>query len=108
MLDIKYRFTCGDSDLSEVIKKCQNIMARIVIEPSFQEVSKFFILAFENDDQRVSNKGYYLPNVEIKDYNVIIDAIGHRDGYTTGCVLNYIYLKNYYKIIAINLSKNKR
>ena len=30
MLDIKYRFTCGDSDLSEVIKKCQNIMTRIV------------------------------------------------------------------------------
>ena len=30
MLDIKCRFTCGDSDLSEVIKKCQNIMTRIV------------------------------------------------------------------------------
>ena len=30
MLNIKYRFTCGDSDLSEIIKKCQNIMTRIV------------------------------------------------------------------------------
>ena len=29
MLDIKYRFTCGDSDLSEIVKKCQNIMRRI-------------------------------------------------------------------------------
>ena len=28
MLDIKYRFTCGNSDLSEIIKKCQNIMTR--------------------------------------------------------------------------------
>ena len=46
MLDIKYCFTCGDSDLREIIKKCQNIMARIVdssylastthISPSFQ------------------------------------------------------------------------
>ena len=31
MLDIKYRFTCGDSDLSEIIKKCQNIMTRMVV-----------------------------------------------------------------------------
>ena len=30
MLDIKYRFTSGDSDLGEIIKKCQNFMARIV------------------------------------------------------------------------------
>ena len=30
MLDIKYRFTCDDSDRSEIIKKCQNIMTRIV------------------------------------------------------------------------------
>ena len=30
MLDIKRRFTCGDSDLSKIIKKCQNIMTRIV------------------------------------------------------------------------------
>ena len=31
MLDIKYRFTRGDSDITEIIKKCQNIMMRIVI-----------------------------------------------------------------------------
>ena len=30
MLDIKYRLTGRDSDLVEVIKKCQNIMTRIV------------------------------------------------------------------------------
>ena len=33
-----------------------------------------FVLAFENDAQRVSNKRYYIPNVEIKDYNVMIDG----------------------------------
>ena len=35
MLDFKYRFTCGDSDQSEIIKRCQNIMTRIVWKFSF-------------------------------------------------------------------------
>ena len=43
-------------------------------EPSFQGVSRLFVLAFENDTQRTSAKGYYLPNVEIKDYNVMING----------------------------------
>ena len=33
-----------------------------------------FCFAFENDTQRTSNKRYYLPYVEIKDYNVMIDG----------------------------------
>ena len=33
-----------------------------------------FVLAFENDTQKTSNKRYYLPNAEIKDYNVMIDG----------------------------------
>ena len=45
-----------------------------LIEPSFQGVNRLFVLAFENDDQRTSNKRYYIPNVEIKDYNVMIDG----------------------------------
>ena len=45
-----------------------------LIESSFQGVNRLLILAFENDHQRVSNKGYYIPNVEIKDYNVMIDG----------------------------------
>ena len=85
-----------------------------------------FVLAFENDDQRISNKRY-LPNVEIKDYNVMIDGknffdqpinsnlktydnirkvtAGQGDDYTTGCLLDYICFKNYYKMIAVDLSK---
>ena len=43
-------------------------------EPSFQGVNRLFVLAFENDDQRTSNKRYYIPNVEIKDCNVMIDG----------------------------------
>ena len=99
------------------------------MEPSFQEVNRLFVLAFENDAQRISNKRYYIPNVEIKDYNVMIDgknffdqpvknnkvtyknirkiATGQGDVYATGCLLDYIYFKNYYKMIAVDLSKQQ-
>ena len=50
----------------------QNANLNHLIEPSFQGTN--FVLAFENDDPRISNKRYYIPNVEIKDYNVIIDG----------------------------------
>ena len=45
-----------------------------LIEPSFWGVNRFFVLVFENDAQTTSNKRYYIPNVEIKDYNVMIDG----------------------------------
>ena len=45
-----------------------------LIEPSFQGVNRLFVLVFEDDAQRISNKRYYIPNVEIKDYNVMIDG----------------------------------
>ena len=87
-----------------------------LVEPSFQGVNRLFILTFEIDAQRTRNKIYYLPNVEIKDYNVMTDgknfldqsvksnkvtyenireiATGQGDGYTTGCLLDYIYFKS--------------
>ena len=34
-------------------------------------------------------------------------ATGQRDDHTTGSLLDYIYFKNYYKMIVIDLSKNK-
>ena len=52
----------------------QNANLNHLIEPNFQGVNKLFILAFKNDDQRISNKRYYIPNLEIKDYNVMIDG----------------------------------
>ena len=52
----------------------QNANLNHLIEPSFQGINRLFVLAFENDDQRTSNKRYYIPNVEIKDYNVMIDG----------------------------------
>ena len=32
------------------------------------------MLAFENDTQRTGAKGYYLPNVELKNYNIMING----------------------------------
>ena len=52
----------------------QNVNLNHLIEPSFQGVNRLFVLAFEDDAQRTSNKRYYIPNVEIKDYNVMIDG----------------------------------
>ena len=45
-----------------------------LIESSFQGVNRLFVLAFENDTQRTSHTGYYLPNVETKNYNVMING----------------------------------
>ena len=38
-----------------------------LIEPSFQGVNRIFVLAFENDAQRTSNRRYYIPNVQCYD-----------------------------------------
>ena len=107
----------------------QNPNVNHLIELSFQDLNRLFVLAFENDVQRRSNKRYYLPNVEIKDYNVMIDvkiffwstgkknkvtyennikiATGRGDDYMTACLLDFIYFENYYKIIAVDLSKQQ-
>ena len=42
--------------------------------PSFQGVNRLFVLSFENDDQRKSHSTYWLPNVEIKAFNAMIDG----------------------------------
>ena len=52
----------------------QNPNLSRLVEPSFQRVTRLFVVAFEDDTKRTSNKRCYLPNVEIKDYNVMIDG----------------------------------
>ena len=51
----------------------QNPNLNLLVEPSFQGVNRLFVLTFEDNEQRTSNKGYYIPNVEIKDYSVLIE-----------------------------------
>ena len=106
----------------------QNANLNHLIEPSFQRINRLFVLAFENNTQRTSSKGYYLPNVEIKNYNVMMNrekffhqpikdnkvtcenrkiATGKRDDYTTVCVLDYPYFRDSYQMIAVDLSRQK-
>ena len=92
-------------------------------------MSRVFILSFEDNAHRISYKQYFLLTVEIKDYNIMTNgkkffdqkvkndlktnhslrkfAASLGDDYTTGCLLDYKYFKNYYKIIAIVLSKQQ-
>ena len=47
-------------------------------------------------------------NSDLKTYNNIRKITTDKgDDYKTGCLLNYIYFKNYYKMIAIDLSKQQ-
>ena len=107
----------------------QNKYLNYLINPSFQGVSRLFVLSFENEDERASHSTYYLPKVEIKGYNAMIDcrnlfdqpindinktyenirkiATGKGDDYTTRCLLDYSYFKDHYKMIALNLSKQQ-
>ena len=43
-------------------------------DPTFTNVNRLFILSLENEDDRTSFSKYYVPNVEIKDFNVLIDG----------------------------------
>ena len=107
----------------------QNPNLNHLVEPSFQGINRLFVLAFENDNHRTSDERYYLPTVEIKDYKIVINgenffdqpiknnkitydnirkiAIGQGDDYTTGCLLDYPYFANNYKMIAVDLSKQQ-
>ena len=44
-----------------------------LIDPRFQGVNRLFVLSLKNYAQGTSNKEYFLPNVKIKDCNVMID-----------------------------------
>ena len=52
----------------------QNRYLNHLINPSFQGINRNFLLSFENEDDRTSHSIYYLPKVEMKDYNVMIDC----------------------------------
>ena len=86
-------------------------------------------MSFKDEDGQEGQRQYYVPNMDIKDYNVVIDgknffdhpikndlktydnirkiATGQGDDYTNGCLLDHPYFKNYYQFIAIDLSKQK-
>ena len=99
----------------------------ILIDPTFTNVNRLFVLAYQNADDRQSFSQFYLPNVMVKYFNVIIDKlaffdlpikteeeayekiidISRNNEYTTDNLLDYDYFKKHYKLIAIDLSKQQ-
>ena len=98
-----------------------------LIDLAFNNVNRLFVLAFPNEEDRRSFPNYYTPTVEIKDYNVIIDGepfywitmknkeetykaitvLVRNDLLRTGNEFDFDYFSKHYKLIAIDLSKQK-
>ena len=57
----------------------QNRYLNHLVKPSFQGVNRLIVLSFENENDGTSHSNYYLPKVEIKDYNVMIDGKNFLD-----------------------------
>ena len=105
-----------------------------MLDASYQGVKRLFVLAYRdrggaNRVKADSQKRYFLPRVKIKNRNIEIDgrnfydqpindlikqydeirkiSTGQGDDYTTGCLLDFAYFKNNYRLIAADLSKQK-
>ena len=111
---------------SQMTTEAINNNLNILIDPTFTNVNRMFVLAYgQVNNDRQSFSRFYLPNVMVKGYNVIISKlaffdlpikteeeayekiidISRNNEYTTGNLLDYDYFKKYYKLIAIDLSK---
>ena len=109
-----------------------NSLKYISLDPSFQGVNRLFIMAYNRVDGQPTRNGqrkYYLPRIDLNKYNAIIDGrnfydnpiesdiekhrelkkvmIGKGEDYTTGSLLDYNYIKKHYKLVAVDLSKQK-
>ena len=121
---------------SQMTIQPQNNNLNYLIDPTFTNVNRLFVLSFqriagENNttkDYRDSFSHYYVPNVEIKDFNVLIDGksffdlpvkneeeayekiidMSNNNDYTTGNLLDFAYFKENYRLIAIDLSKQTK
>ena len=105
--------------------QARNNNLNYLIDPTFTNVNRLFVLSFENEEDRTCFSNYYVPKIEIKDFNVLIDGkpfleipvknkeeayeqiieMSKNNDYTTGNLLDYEYFSKHYRLIAINLSK---
>ena len=109
---------------SQMSNQTKNNNLHYLIDPTFTNVNRLFVLTFENEYDRTSFSKYYVPKVDIKDFNVLIDGKPFfeipvrnkeeayeaiiemtKNDYTTGSLLNYEHFKDHYKLIAIDFSK---
>ena len=109
----------------EMTNQTKSNNLNFLIDPTFTKVNRLSVLSFENENDRTSFSKYYVPNVQIEDFNVLIDGksffdmpikngeetyeqiieMGRNNDYTTGSLLDYEYFSKHYKLIAIDLSK---
>ena len=59
---------------SEMSNQTKTDNLNYLIDPTFTNVNRLFVLSFENENDRISFAKYYVPKVEIKDFNVLIDG----------------------------------
>ena len=83
--------------MSQMSNQNKNNNLNYLIDTTFSNVNRLFVLSCENEDDRTSYYKYYVPSIEIKDYNVLIEGNAY--------LLDYDYFKEHYKLIAIDLSK---
>ena len=112
---------------SQMTTEAINNNLNILIDPTFTNVNRLFVLAYQTADDRQSFSQFYLPRVMVKDFNVIIDKlaffdlpikteeeayekiidISRNNEYAMRNLLDYDYFKKHYKLIAIDLSKQQ-
>ena len=112
---------------SQMTTEVINNNLNILIDPTFTNVNRLFVLAYQTAYDRQSFSQFYLRKVMVKDFNIIIDKlaffdlpikteeevyekiidISRNNEYASGNLLDYDYFKKYYKLIAINLSKQQ-
>ena len=116
---------------SQMTIQPQNNNLNYLIDLTFTNVNRLFVLPFTRTnihDYRNSFSHYYVPDTEIKDFNVSIDwkrffdlpvkneeeayektmDMSNNNDYATGNLLDFAYFKNHYKLIAIDLSKQTK
>ena len=89
---------------------------RYFLESIFVEVKRLFVLVYlpkgiiKNYNFIINGKKFYDQAIDsdIKRYEEIRKlATVKSEDYTTGCFLDYNYIKNHYRLIAIDLSRRK-
>ena len=120
---------------SQMTLRSNNNNLNYFIDPKFTKVNKLFVLSFERieennvvKDHRDSFSHCYVPNIEVKDFNVSIDGksffglpvknekeayrkiieMSKNSDYTTGNLLDFAYFRENYRLIAIDLSKQTK
>ena len=109
-----------------------NVFKYINLDPSLQGVNRLFVMAYNRANGQPTRNGrrkYYIPRIDLEKYNVIIDGrnfydnpiesdiqkyrelknvmIGNGEDNTTGSLFDFNYFDKHYKLVAVDLSKQK-